>query len=125
MTAFRFLLRFAPDWLGFFSRQHACGEQAHLLDPFQGLALVGDLEDAPHFNAARVNGFTRLTLTKLDVLTGFPEVRLAVAYQQDGERTGASVGTRFRVGKRHGDGSSEGQRLFALLDPCRHMSITC
>jgi adenylosuccinate synthase len=37
--------------------------------------------------AARVNGFTRLALTKLDVLTGFPEVRLAVAYQLDGERT--------------------------------------
>lgn len=37
--------------------------------------------------AARINGFTRLALTKLDVLSGFPEVRLATAYRLDGEQT--------------------------------------
>ncbi len=36
--------------------------------------------------AARVNGFTRLALTKLDVLAGFSEVRLATAYSLDGSR---------------------------------------
>jgi adenylosuccinate synthase len=39
--------------------------------------------------AARINGFTRLALTKLDVLAGFPEVRLATAYRLDGEQTTA------------------------------------
>jgi adenylosuccinate synthase len=39
--------------------------------------------------AARLNGFTRLALTKLDVLSGLPEVRLATAYRLDGERTTA------------------------------------
>jgi adenylosuccinate synthase len=37
--------------------------------------------------AARLNGFTRLALTKLDVLSGLPEIRLATAYRLDGERT--------------------------------------
>jgi adenylosuccinate synthase len=39
--------------------------------------------------AARINGFTRLALTKLDVLSGLPELRLATAYQLDGEQTTA------------------------------------
>jgi len=36
--------------------------------------------------AARVNGLRGLAVTKLDVLTGFPEVKLAVAYRADGQR---------------------------------------
>lgn len=36
--------------------------------------------------AANVNGFTELALTKLDVLTGFDELKLAVAYEIDGQR---------------------------------------
>jgi adenylosuccinate synthase len=36
--------------------------------------------------AAMVNGFTELVLTKLDVLSGFDEIKIAVAYQIDGER---------------------------------------
>ncbi|HZY05361.1 MAG TPA: adenylosuccinate synthase, partial [Anaeromyxobacteraceae bacterium] len=35
--------------------------------------------------AARVNGFTGLAITKLDVLTGFPEIRVAVAYRLGGK----------------------------------------
>ena len=34
--------------------------------------------------AARVNGFDGLAITKLDVLTGFPEIKVAVAYRIDG-----------------------------------------
>ena len=36
--------------------------------------------------AARVNGFSELVLTKLDVLTGFDSLQVAVAYEIDGER---------------------------------------
>jgi len=36
--------------------------------------------------SAMINGFTELFLTKLDVLTGFEELKIAVAYQLDGER---------------------------------------
>jgi adenylosuccinate synthase len=37
--------------------------------------------------AARLSGMTQLALTKLDVLSGFPEVRLCVAYRdRDGQR---------------------------------------
>lgn len=36
--------------------------------------------------AAYVNGFTELVLTKLDVLSGFDELKIAVAYEIDGER---------------------------------------
>ncbi|HEU4526742.1 MAG TPA: adenylosuccinate synthase [Actinomycetota bacterium] len=35
--------------------------------------------------AARVNGLTELFLTKLDVLTGFPTVRVCTAYRADGQ----------------------------------------
>ncbi|PJF43753.1 MAG: adenylosuccinate synthase [Phototrophicales bacterium] len=35
--------------------------------------------------AARVNGFTELVLTKLDVLTGFEQLKIAVAYKIDGQ----------------------------------------
>ena len=35
--------------------------------------------------AARVNGFNGLAITKLDVLTGFPEIRVAVAYRLGGK----------------------------------------
>jgi adenylosuccinate synthase len=36
--------------------------------------------------AARVNGLTELFLTKLDVLSGFPTVKVCTAYEADGER---------------------------------------
>ncbi len=36
--------------------------------------------------AARVNGLTGLVITKLDVLSGLPELRLCYAYQRGGER---------------------------------------
>ena len=36
--------------------------------------------------AVRVNGITQLALTKLDVLTGLDTVRIAVAYELDGQR---------------------------------------
>ncbi len=35
--------------------------------------------------AAQVNGFTELVLTKLDVLSGFDELKIAVGYQIDGQ----------------------------------------
>ncbi len=37
--------------------------------------------------AHEVNGFTHLALTKLDVLSGFPEIRVAVAYRIEGRKT--------------------------------------
>lgn len=37
--------------------------------------------------SARVNGLTELILNKLDVLSGFPEVKIATAYEIDGVRT--------------------------------------
>lgn len=36
--------------------------------------------------AAHVNGFTELCLTKLDILSGFDELKIAVAYEIDGRR---------------------------------------
>lgn len=36
--------------------------------------------------AARVNGLTHLAVTKLDILTGFETVKIAVAYDRQGER---------------------------------------
>ena len=37
--------------------------------------------------SAQVNGFTELYVTKLDVLSGFDEIKIAVAYEIDGERS--------------------------------------
>lgn len=37
--------------------------------------------------SAFVNGFTDIILTKLDILSGFDELKLCVAYEIDGERT--------------------------------------
>jgi len=37
--------------------------------------------------AARVNGLDELALTKLDVLSGLEQLKVAVAYERDGERT--------------------------------------
>ena len=37
--------------------------------------------------AARLNGFTELALTKLDVLAGFDEIRVCTAYRIDGKTT--------------------------------------
>ena len=39
--------------------------------------------------AAQVNGLDELALTKLDVLSGLERLKVAVAYERDGERTGA------------------------------------
>ncbi|MBP8975063.1 MAG: adenylosuccinate synthetase, partial [Anaerolineae bacterium] len=39
--------------------------------------------------AARVNGFTELVVTKLDVLSGLDALQIAVAYERDGERVTA------------------------------------
>ena len=36
--------------------------------------------------SAMVNGFTELMLTKMDILSGFDELKIAVAYDVDGER---------------------------------------
>ena len=36
--------------------------------------------------AAAINGFTELALTKLDILSGFEELKIVVAYEIDGER---------------------------------------
>jgi adenylosuccinate synthase len=36
--------------------------------------------------AAAINGFTELVVTKLDILSGFDELKLAVAYELDGEQ---------------------------------------
>jgi adenylosuccinate synthase len=36
--------------------------------------------------SAHINGFTEIVLTKLDVLSGFNELKIAVAYEVDGER---------------------------------------
>lgn len=36
--------------------------------------------------AAQINGFTELVMTKLDILSGFDELKIAVAYVIDGER---------------------------------------
>lgn len=36
--------------------------------------------------AAQVNGFTEIVLTKLDILSGFDEIKIAVGYEIDGER---------------------------------------
>ena len=37
--------------------------------------------------AARLNGFTEIALTKLDVLAGFDEIRVCTAYRIDGKTT--------------------------------------
>ncbi len=36
--------------------------------------------------AADVNGFTEMILTKMDILSGFDEIKIAVAYEVDGQR---------------------------------------
>jgi len=36
--------------------------------------------------SAAINGFTHLALTKLDILSGFEELKIAVAYEIDGQR---------------------------------------
>lgn len=44
--------------------------------------------------AAQVNGFSEMVLTKLDVLSGLDELRIAVAYEIDGVRTETPPSTR-------------------------------
>lgn len=46
----------------------------------------GDLDLPALRYAVRVNGLSALAMTKLDVLSGLPSVRLCVAYELDGER---------------------------------------
>lgn len=43
--------------------------------------------------AVQVNGFTEMVLTKLDVLSGFAELKIAVAYEIDGQRHDFPPGT--------------------------------
>ena len=43
--------------------------------------------------SAMVNGFTELMLTKMDILSGFDELKIAVAYDVDGERFEVPPGT--------------------------------
>lgn len=38
--------------------------------------------------AARINGLSELALTKLDILSGLEQLKVAVAYERDGERIG-------------------------------------
>ena len=44
--------------------------------------------------AAQLSGFTELFLTKLDILSGFDELKIAVAYEIDGQRLEYPPGTR-------------------------------
>jgi adenylosuccinate synthase len=43
--------------------------------------------------AAQINGLTELVLTKMDILSGFDELRIAVAYKLDGQRIDFPPGT--------------------------------
>lgn len=43
--------------------------------------------------SAMVNGFTEVMLTKMDILSGFDELKIAVAYDVDGERFDVPPGT--------------------------------
>ncbi len=45
--------------------------------------------------AVRVNGLDELALTKLDVLSGLEQLKIAVAYERDGERVQPSVAEYF------------------------------
>jgi len=45
--------------------------------------------------AARINGLDELALTKLDVLSGLEQLKVAVAYERDGERVQPSVARYF------------------------------
>lgn len=53
----------------------------------------GWLDGVPLRYAANINGFTDLFLTKLDVLSGFETVQIAVAYEIDGERVDSPPAT--------------------------------
>jgi adenylosuccinate synthase len=49
--------------------------------------------------AAMVNGFTELALTKLDVLSGFETLQLAVAYEVDGQRMSLPPSTTYQLAR--------------------------
>jgi adenylosuccinate synthase len=49
--------------------------------------------------AAQVNGFTELLLTKLDVLSGFDELKIAVAYKIDGKQVDFPPSTISELGR--------------------------
>jgi len=47
--------------------------------------------------ASQVNGFTELVLTKLDILTGIEELKIATAYEIDGEEVAFPPGTNAEL----------------------------
>lgn len=49
--------------------------------------------------AAMVNGFTEMALTKLDVLSGFETLQVAVAYDVDGQRTMLPPSTTYQLSR--------------------------
>jgi adenylosuccinate synthase len=49
--------------------------------------------------AAQINGFTELVLTKLDVLSGIDELKIAVAYEIDGRRCDFPPSTLAELGR--------------------------
>lgn len=49
--------------------------------------------------AAQLNGFTELFLTKLDILSGFDTVQIAVAYEVDGQRLDAPPATQRELAR--------------------------
>lgn len=49
--------------------------------------------------AAMVNGFTEMALTKLDVLSGFEALQVAVAYDVDGQRTMLPPSTTYQLSR--------------------------
>jgi adenylosuccinate synthase len=49
--------------------------------------------------AAQLSGFTELFLTKLDILSGFDELKIAVAYEIDGKRLEFPPSTRHELAK--------------------------
>jgi adenylosuccinate synthase len=49
--------------------------------------------------AAQVSGFTELFLTKLDILSGFDELKIAVAYEVDGQRIEFPPSTQAKLAR--------------------------
>jgi adenylosuccinate synthase len=49
--------------------------------------------------AAAVNGFTEFTITKLDILSGFDELKLCVAYEIDAQRVDTLPATNAELAR--------------------------
>lgn len=49
--------------------------------------------------SAQINGFTEIVLTKMDILSGFDEIRVAVAYEVDGVRVSSPPSTAAEIGR--------------------------